>query len=347
MRHQPQGFTLIELLVVIAIIGVLVALLLPAIQAAREAARRTQCANNLKQLGIAQQEYHDEWKMFTPGSPQCSRDEDGPNNFGLCYGNWWGANPTNKGHRFVRLLPYIEEKGLYDKLDFRQNIPPQIVAIKNSKAWTPSALYCPSDIKRTDISITNYGCNMGPVIPSNPFGCNVYRADFGIVPWVHPKAVGMQSYFGNGQSDNGRRDWTDGSGIPGPFGQCWWSARMADIQDGTSTTILLGEVRSACSDHAMTNWWEGNNAWWFHSNAPINYNTCPGEKGNDAQNVGSGPCNRTESWNVSLGFKSRHRGGAYFVLCDGAVRFLPEQIDYNVYQILASRNEGFTAELPK
>ena len=97
----------------------------------------------------------------------------------------------------------------------------------------------------------------------------------------------------------------------------------------------------------MTNWWEGNNAWWFHSTAPINYNTCPGEKGNDPGNVGSGPCNRTESWNVSLGFKSRHKGGAYFTLCDGAVRFLPEQIDYNVYQILASRNEGFTAEVPK
>lgn len=348
LRHKRNGFTLIELLVVIAIIGLLVSLLLPAIQAAREAGRRTTCANNMKQLGIAEQEYHDNMGMLTPGSPHCSKDEDGPNNPNLCYGDWWGAHPTNKGHHFVRLMPYIEQSGVYDQLDFRQNIPPQIQAIKNNGVWTPTSMRCPSDDhQRMDISLTNYGCNMGPVIPSNPFGCTLYRADWGIIPWVHPKAVGLNSYFGNGQSDNGRQAWINGTGIPGPFGQCWWAARLAEIQDGTSQTILLGEVRAKCSDHAWGHWWEGNNAWWFHSNAPINYNTCPGEGGNDPNNTNSGPCNRTESWNVSLGFKSRHRGGAYFVMCDGAVRFLPETIDYQMYQTLASRNDGFPGVLPK
>src|SRR5262245_42755608 len=100
------GFTLVELLVVIPIIGVLVALLLPAVQAARESARRTQCANNLKQIGLAMTNYHDTSKWFPPGS---------------VWVNDTATDARNKGSFLIRILPYIEQQTLYQCFDF--NLP--------------------------------------------------------------------------------------------------------------------------------------------------------------------------------------------------------------------------------
>src|SRR5438874_1669093 len=100
--HRGSGFTLVELLVVIAIIGVLVALLLPAVQAAREAARRTQCSNNLKQLGLAMHNYHD-----VAGRLPCNINRVGG-----------ATNDRNQASQLVNLLPYIEQKSLYDQINF-------------------------------------------------------------------------------------------------------------------------------------------------------------------------------------------------------------------------------------
>ncbi|HEV3024425.1 MAG TPA: DUF1559 domain-containing protein, partial [Pirellulales bacterium] len=101
---RRTAFTLVELLVVIAIIGILIALLLPAVQAAREAARRAQCTNNMKQLGIALHNYHDIYSRF-------------PINYVVDESQW--ANPNNRGGPIVRLLPYMEFKAPYDLIDFR------------------------------------------------------------------------------------------------------------------------------------------------------------------------------------------------------------------------------------
>ena len=107
-RPRPAGFTLVELLVVIAIIGVLVALLLPAVQAAREAARRSQCGNNLKQIGLALHNYHDTLKWFPPGAVFEGGASTAPN-----------AQPINqRGSMHVRLLPYMEQQALYNAFDF-------------------------------------------------------------------------------------------------------------------------------------------------------------------------------------------------------------------------------------
>src|SRR5687767_8597039 len=98
-RATPRGFTLVELLVVIAIIGILVALLLPAVQAAREAARRMSCSNNLKQLGLACHNYHDVYGQFPPN--------------GLFFSNWG----ISTGSPFVKILPYMENQPMYDKFE--------------------------------------------------------------------------------------------------------------------------------------------------------------------------------------------------------------------------------------
>ena len=110
--NSRKAFTLVELLVVIAIIGILIALLLPAVQAAREAARRSQCTNNLKQIGIALHNYHDTFKVFPPG--------------GLWYTNSTGnANwVRNRGSMLLHILPFVEQQSLYDAFDFTFVEPP-------------------------------------------------------------------------------------------------------------------------------------------------------------------------------------------------------------------------------
>src|SRR5262245_29138694 len=119
---KRRGFTLVELLVVIAIIGVLVALLLPAVQAAREAARRTQCANHLKQMGIALQMYHATYKWFPAGAywhgTSAPAKQTAPNS------TW----TLDRGTFLVRLLPYVEQQGLYNLFDFNTGTDGQQVA---------------------------------------------------------------------------------------------------------------------------------------------------------------------------------------------------------------------------
>jgi prepilin-type processing-associated H-X9-DG protein len=117
-----------------------------------------------------------------------------------------------------------------------------------------------------------------------------------------------------------------------------WSARIAEIPDGTSTTIAIGEVRGWCSDHLAAADWAHVNALWFAVTAPINFPTCPGENGVPISPPAG--CNHNASWNGSMGFKSRHEGGAHFCLADGAVRFISENIDYLTYQKLGDRHDN-------
>ncbi|HEY2761512.1 MAG TPA: DUF1559 domain-containing protein, partial [Pirellulales bacterium] len=127
-RRERSAFTLVELLVVVAIIGILIALLLPAVQAAREAARRTQCLSGLKQLGVAAQNYHSTYRTFPVGM-------------------WMKPGLTyTESTFFVRLLPYLEEQSLYDKWDFKTPVTNASTSLANSRAATKiSSLLCPSD----------------------------------------------------------------------------------------------------------------------------------------------------------------------------------------------------------
>ena len=311
-RRSLQGFTLIELLVVIAIIAVLVALLLPAVQQAREAARRSQCKNNLKQLGLALHNYHDVAGQF-------------PNN---SLDNTWGAN--DKGSQLVMLLPYVDQAPFYNALNFLtpnvetltvNGIPPyqQVVTL----------FLCPSDTAPNLLGARAKG-NYAPSIGAQFFPSSNSCVRYPLPSQWNPGGYGA-SYFRTG--DVGHGNTMDIQQISGVFGRMVPSAGIRDLTDGTSNTILMGEVRPECSDH-VNNGWFHLNALWVGTQPPINFPTCPLDP------VLPDGCQANNNWNTSQGFKSRHVGGAQFVLGDGSVRFISANINYGTYQALGDRRDG-------
>jgi prepilin-type N-terminal cleavage/methylation domain-containing protein/prepilin-type processing-associated H-X9-DG protein len=322
-----RAFTLIELLVVIAIIAILIALLLPAVQQAREAARRTQCRNNLKQLGLAMHNYHDNFNQF---AGTIFADGGTP--------NW---SDSSRGSYLIRYLPYMDQAPFYNALNFSTT----------GVAWNPGnfeaqvdpqgnlyrqkvipAFKCPSD-PSPDLgghsAKTNYACSMGnqlmPAYTSGWGTCSLYPGN----------------NFNTGAAGHGNsRSSQDISGI---VSRLVWAAKIGDIVDGTSNVIAAGEIRPACGDHSWNGWFHFNSLW-IATTAPINFPVeCIYESPN--WNAGSAPagktaCNQYQSWNTTQGFKSRHVGGAHFLLCDGSVRFIGENLDYTTYQRLGDRRDG-------
>jgi prepilin-type N-terminal cleavage/methylation domain-containing protein len=300
LKKRFRAFTLVELLVVIAIIGILVALLLPAIQAAREAARRTQCSNNLKQLGISLHNYHDTYNRFPAG---CSGT-----------GDPWTGGVHRKGSMLVKLLPYVEQKALYDEIDFTRDVTDWFW---NNHRYTKIPAYlCPSDPEGNyDRAMSNYGASMGAQAMSSQGGwCSMYPGHI------------------NGPTGHGSTN--DPGSISGVFSRLFWSANLRDVTDGTSTTIAIGEIRPKCGDHHDEGWFHGN-ALWTSTTAPINFPTCQGEPPHQANS-----CFAYNNWQTSQGFKSKHPGGAQFVFCDSSVRFINDAVNYQTYQYLGARADA-------
>lgn len=317
---RRDAFTLVELLVVIAIIGILIALLLPAVQAAREAARRTQCANNLKQLGIALHNYHDTYKQFPIGTRNNDPAHPRPNYI-------WTPGDHRKGSFLVKLLPYFEQTAMYEQIDFKYDVNVQIRRMGfgwGSGTKQLDTLRCPSDDwNPTNRSLSNYAKSLGfQRMPDWQGGCPAYEP---------PNIVLFHSGLtGHGSTNDGRR-------ISGVFSRYAWAARFADIMDGTSNVIAIGEIRPWCGDHHRGGWFNPN-ALWTATTGPINFPTCPDE--GPGHSSGPSDCNHFRVWTTSQGFKSRHPGGAQFLFCDASVHFLSETIDYYTYQRLGDRWDG-------
>jgi prepilin-type processing-associated H-X9-DG protein len=131
------------------------------------------------------------------------------------------------------------------------------------------------------------------------------------------------------------------------MGRLDWAANFRDITDGTSNTIMMGEVRPQCGDH-LRNGWMHFNAMWVATTSPINFKIFCVQEDNGWNSPtpppGANPtqpgCNHFQMWTTGMGFKSRHAGGAHFVLADGSVKFLSENIDYVTYQRLGDRRDG-------
>jgi prepilin-type N-terminal cleavage/methylation domain-containing protein len=325
-RNNRLGFTLVELLVVIAIIGVLVALLLPAVQAARESARRMQCANNLKQFGLALTNYHDLNKWFPPGAVW--------SNSGGTSGVPNGAMLNDRGSIFIRLLPFEEQQSLYQLFNFSTGTDGQQVA--SGGLWLKGvqvAIHnCPSDTVRLLGTFPNqrmpasYHANMGPssAISDNPAcSCPLYST--------------FQSFS---------RANTGATAPAGPFTRSGWSyqSKMSDCLDGLSNTIYIGEVRSQCSGHVDLGW-SISNKWGAFTQIPINFDSCRPDVAT-AQSEQLTNCYARCTWNTEVGFKSLHPGGAQMVFGDGAVHFLQQNIDMKTYNYLGDKADRKAVSVP-
>ncbi len=301
-----RGFTLIELLVVIAIIGTLVGLLIPAIQMVRESVRKTNCASNLKQIGLALHNYEEGHKAYPAGA-------------------YWSSNPSSpkKGSILIRLLPYLEENNVYNGFDW--NAP----AVEDSFFRATGArvaateipiFFCPSDDSGTllfgDRAITNYAASRGPTaLAVNP-DCPCQ------IPWQNLAQAPL---------DNG-------GNFAGPFTRLGIACTARQVTDGLSKTIFFGEVRPKMSQHVQNGWASSNDGNGYCSTLiPINYDT--------SNDNSPDPCRRTYNWNTEAGFKSPHSAGANFLFGDGAVRFVQETIDHQAYQYLGGKNDGQIVDL--
>jgi prepilin-type processing-associated H-X9-DG protein len=343
---------------VIAIIGVLVALLLPAVQSAREAARRTQCINNLRQLGLALHNHHDAVGRF-------------PMNVNYIHG---GGRRDFASH-LVNLAPYIEEGGLHGAIDFCDPFNPACVRpgeqnIGNVpvREIVVEALQCPSDTKNglVDprdgvtrwaglarpglVAVTNYAGSIGSqVVDSwNNFnlatvvgdGGPLYDHDNDGEDWFNTTSTGEPCGAGPG---NIRSDCPWPASVSGVFARSTWAASIDEISDGTSNTIAMGEIRPRSSAFQWVHGWTLSEGLWFATTAPINYPTNPDEVGAIGGASGSRvpPGSDWEyDFNTAMGFKSTHPGGANFVFADGSAHFLQQSIDYATYQKLGARADG-------
>jgi prepilin-type N-terminal cleavage/methylation domain-containing protein len=355
--QRRHAFTLVELLVVIAIIGILVALLLPAVQAAREAARRSQCSNNLKQLGLAINLYAEGNKGTLPagaywfdGNRKLTSPPEG------CQWNctWDDRNPVcctrNRGNIKARLLPYIEEQAIYDAIDFGIQTDEQRLGGPTGPpiGSLPVATYvCPSDdhegvahhFNQTvnailsleelkSFKMANYVASRGPTALGNA-NCGCSLAD------VWNEALGPTVQLGGDLLYAGPDQGNDPvkfRRFGGPFTRSSYHVKLKQITDGVSKTIYMGEVRTGCSGHASEGWFFSHSGDGLVSTvAPINYDSCSKDENFDCCWV---------DWAAELGFKSAHPGGSQFVMGDGSVQFLTETIDMIMYNRLGGKSDG-------
>lgn len=329
LGRKRQAFTLVELLVVIAIIGILVGLLLPAVQAAREAARRMQCTNNLKQIGLAIHNYESTIKRIPPGAVWNGGTVD------VTFGRFVG--PINeRGSSLAFILPYIEQQALYSQFDFALPInnarfPANIQGGMFLKGARVPAYICPSDVNDpispgvNQIQPSNYTFSMGPSSAlSNNGSCSC------------PLFATFQAF----NIPN-----TPQSSPAGPFTRQGWAytGKFGDVSDGLSNTIFFGEIRADSSNHARQGWCHSNK-WGIFTQIPINFDSSEPDVAT-ALAKGKTACNARCTWNTEVGFKSRHTGGANVVMGDGSVHFLSQSIDMVNYNRLGAKADGQTASV--
>ncbi len=331
--RRPRAFTLIELLVVIAIIAVLIALLLPAVQQAREAARRTQCKNNLKQIGLALHNYHDTYLKF-PAAIYFSNFPSG----GMIGYQQSGADTTHGPSWLVGLLPYIDQAPLFNQANLSVAIGNAINA--NVTSANIAGFQCPSD------SFANGGNKfidtgrMGP----NQWGRGSYAA-CGIGPQTFNGATagsGNQSYGQTGPNQRGVMGWNGWGGIN-------------SVSDGTSNTVASWEIRAGMAATDPRGLWaSGRIGAGFTANCNnngggtgsgdcfgINEGTHP--DGDDILGCISAPAQGMGchgNGDGQSGPKSLHTGGVHALMCDGSVRFVNQNLDGGTMAKITAQGDG-------
>jgi prepilin-type N-terminal cleavage/methylation domain-containing protein len=345
-RRQQGGFTLVELLVVIAIIGVLVALLLPAVQAAREAARRMSCGNNLKQQGLALQNYHDTYKVFPPALLNSGRWTQG-NNFSN--GTYEGDYTAGGSHAYTAsggtlnttgwamMLPFLEQTPLHDKYNF--DIP------GGRSDWRAKIDREPNNTYNETLVATNELDML--ICPSHTKGGQHRQRGGRVYPLLN--AYRTSYLFSTGWRTDYNAPWQADSvqRYQGAFGNSG-AAKLRDISDGTSNSIAIGEAHGGNGEREKTSWVYG--PWGL-----VGTHTCC-----HGRIVGHTHLLQHASWpawqrdwglnsiwrndaqkqSYAWVFSSSHPGGGQFVMCDGAVKMISENIDYKTYCFLGYIHDG-------
>jgi prepilin-type N-terminal cleavage/methylation domain-containing protein len=329
MRARARGFTLIELLVVIAIIAILIALLLPAVQQAREAARRTQCKNNLKQMGLAFHNYHDVFNQFPCGNIT-SNAQNCCNAAGFLPSIWsWGT----------LILPYLDQGPLYNSLQPGTYSLSYWLTNNAQLVQTPlPAFRCASD---SGPPLNDYVVTLSPNPPSG-YGYSALVPDLN----GNLKQIALSNYVAvAGTSDSTtppiQRDYY----FPGckPLGILSQNSNtgVRNVTDGTSNTLLIGEA----AYQYKTAVWGAGTALGYSEKADTSPNE--GAKGGSMNvwRIGYDGINATINGVHSgrRGFNSVHVGGCHFLLCDGSVRFISENIDYYKLSVTAAPTSSYPA----
>ncbi|MCI0458730.1 MAG: DUF1559 domain-containing protein [Gemmataceae bacterium] len=301
--RQRLAFTLIELLVVIAIIAILIGLLLPAVQKVREAAARSSCQNNLKQLALAAHSYHDANKGL-------------PRSGGI--GAAFNATSPNCWSWIARTLPYIEQAALYKQGNIASTTSTMNSSLLPDGTRTCSAiipsLLCPADGEGNKLFTDRNNTGGVPMGPTNYQGVAGSNWQWGDARW-NPVSLpgGSRDGLDAGNGIFFRRD-----GLPTAAPKL----NLPGITDGTSNTYMIGEALPTKNNHC---------AWAFFNYATATCAIYPNNRTPAGLEYG------LRDWPNVYSFRSNHTGGVQFALGDGSVRFVSDSINILVYRALATR----------